>query len=89
MPKPKGAQNKLKMLDLAIKSKILHVVWMWGKSGRGNPLNKPFEYLDTQIDLKPSAVLLSLLLNHNFLGKITWKTFQNIILSYPTTVTST
>ena len=91
MPKPKGVQNKLKMLELALKSKILYVVWMWAKTGRGNPPNKPFEYmyLDTQIDLKSSAVLLSLLLNHNFLGKITWKTFQNIILSYPTTVTST
>ena len=60
MPKPKGAQNKLKMLELAIKSKILHVYWMWAKIGIGNPLNKQFEYLDTQIDLKPSAVLLSL-----------------------------
>ena len=62
MPKPKGVQNKLKMLELALKSKILYVVWMWAKTGRGNPPNKPFEYmyLDTQIDLKPSAVLLSL-----------------------------
>ena len=61
------------------------------KQAEGTPPNKPFEYmyLDTQINLKPSAVLLSLLLSHNFLGKITWKTFQNIILSYPTTVTST
>ena len=26
MPKPKDAQNKLKMLEIAIKSKIVHVV---------------------------------------------------------------
>ena len=32
------------------------------KQAEGTPPNKPFEYmyLDTQIDLKPSAVLLSL-----------------------------
>ena len=59
------------------------------KQTEGTPLTSHLNNLDTQINLKPSAVLLSLLLSHNFLSKVTWKTFQNIILSYPTTVTTT
>ena len=40
MPKTKSAQNKLKMPELAIKSKILHVVQIWAQTEQRNCLNR-------------------------------------------------
>ena len=40
MPKPKGVQDKLKMLELAIKSKIVHVVQIRAQKEHRNPLNR-------------------------------------------------
>ena len=43
MPKPKGAQNELKMPELAIKCKNLHLVQIWAQTDQRNPWNQSWK----------------------------------------------
>ena len=44
MPKTKGAQNELKTPELAIKSKILHVVRIWAQTDQRNFWNQSWNF---------------------------------------------